>query len=55
MIDGVDLYDRARNVTEIRKEVGMVFQPITLFPHIAVLGNVTSGVIYAKKVKKEVA
>jgi ABC-type polar amino acid transport system ATPase subunit len=55
IIDGIDLYDKASNVLEIRKEVGMVFQSFNLFPHMTVLDNVTSGAVHVKKFKKELA
>lgn len=52
IIDGINLKDSKQSVTEIRKEVGMVFQSFNLFPHMTVLDNVTSGVYYVKKMPK---
>jgi len=41
IVDGVELSDDLRNIQEIRKETGMVFQQFNLFPHLTVLDNVT--------------
>jgi general L-amino acid transport system ATP-binding protein len=43
VVDGVEMSDDLRNIGEIRKEVGMVFQSFNLFPHMTVLDNVTLG------------
>ncbi|MGI9622795.1 MAG: amino acid ABC transporter ATP-binding protein, partial [Acidimicrobiales bacterium] len=40
-VDGVDLSDDIRNIQEIRRETGMVFQSFNLFPHLSVLDNIT--------------
>jgi len=41
VVDGIQLTDDVRNVQEIRREVGMVFQQFNLFPHLTVLDNIT--------------
>ena len=40
-VDGVELSDDIRNIQEIRRETGMVFQSFNLFPHLSVLDNIT--------------
>lgn len=40
IVDGVELTDDIRNIQEVRKETGMVFQQFNLFPHLTVLDNV---------------
>ena len=41
IVDGVELTDDIRNIQEIRRETGMVFQSFNLFPHLTVLDNIT--------------
>ena len=36
-----------REVLELRRKVGMVFQQFNLFPHMSILANVTAGPLYA--------
>jgi general L-amino acid transport system ATP-binding protein len=41
VIDGNPLDNNTRNISAVRREVGMVFQQFNLFPHLSVLANVT--------------
>jgi general L-amino acid transport system ATP-binding protein len=41
VVDGTELSSDVRNIQEIRRECGMVFQSFNLFPHLSVLENVT--------------
>jgi general L-amino acid transport system ATP-binding protein len=43
VVDGVEMSDDVRNIQEIRKETGMVFQQFNLFPHMTVRENITLG------------
>jgi glutamine transport system ATP-binding protein len=43
IIDKISLPEQKKNIREIRKEVGMVFQQFNLFPHMTALGNVAFG------------
>lgn len=39
-VDGIVLSHDVRNIAEIRRETGMVFQQFNLFPHMTVLDNI---------------
>jgi general L-amino acid transport system ATP-binding protein len=41
VVDGINLSNDVRNIQEIRRETGMVFQGFNLFPHLTVLDNIT--------------
>jgi general L-amino acid transport system ATP-binding protein len=41
VVDGTELSDDLRDIQEIRRETGMVFQSFNLFPHLTVLDNIT--------------
>ncbi|HJR92603.1 MAG TPA: amino acid ABC transporter ATP-binding protein [Acidimicrobiia bacterium] len=41
VVGEVELSEDVRNIQEIRRETGMVFQQFNLFPHLTVLENVT--------------
>ena len=41
IVDGITLSNDVRNIQEIRRETGMVFQSFNLFPHLTVLDNIT--------------
>ena len=55
MVDGVELSNDVKNVEQIRREVGMVFQSFNLFPHLTVLENLTLAPIWVRKVPKREA
>jgi general L-amino acid transport system ATP-binding protein len=41
VVNGTELTNDVRNIGEIRRETGMVFQQFNLFPHLTVLDNIT--------------
>ncbi|HSV38936.1 MAG TPA: phosphate ABC transporter ATP-binding protein [Nocardioidaceae bacterium] len=43
LLDGDDLYDRSRRLTDARAQVGMVFQKPNPFPAMSIYDNVVSG------------
>ncbi|GAA4175274.1 amino acid ABC transporter ATP-binding protein [Shinella granuli] len=50
VVNGITLHDKMRNVGEVRKNVGMVFQHFNLFPHMTVLMNCMVGPMWIKGV-----
>ncbi len=49
VVDGTELNNDVKNITAVRREVGMVFQQFNLFPHLTVLDNLTLAPIRARK------
>jgi polar amino acid transport system ATP-binding protein len=43
VIDGIEVFDGAKEIRALRQEVGMVFQQFNLFPHLTVLENLMIG------------
>ncbi len=41
VVDGIELTADIRNIQEVRRETGMVFQQFNLFPHLSVMDNIT--------------
>ena len=52
VIDGIEVYEGAKEIRELRQEVGMVFQQFNLFPHLTVLENLMIGPMKVRKVSK---
>ena len=55
IIDGIELTDDMKNVTAVRREVGMVFQQFNLFPHLTVLDNLMLAPLRSRKLPKNEA
>lgn len=51
-VDGTELTTDIRNIEEIRRETGMVFQSFNLFPHLTVLSNVAIGPRQVRKMPR---
>lgn len=52
VVDGIELNGNVRNIDEIRKEVGMVFQNFNLFPHLTILQNCTLAPIWVRHLRR---
>ena len=55
IVDGIELTSNVKNIDEVRREVGMVFQHFNLFPHLTIMQNLTLAPIWVKKVPKKEA
>ena len=51
-VQGIELNNDLKNIDEIRREVGMVFQHFNLFPHLTILENCTLAPIWVRKTPK---
>ena len=51
-VDGIELTAGPKNVEQIRRDVGMVFQQFNLFPHMTVLENCTLAPMKVRGVSK---
>ena len=49
IVNGQDINDKANNINEMRRNLGMVFQQFNLFPHKTVLQNITMAPVTLKK------
>jgi len=49
VIDGIKISHDLKDIEQVRREVGMVFQQFNLFPHLSVLKNVTLAPIWVRR------
>jgi len=55
VIDGTEVTDDLRDIQEIRRETGMVFQSFNLFPHLTILENITLAPRHVRRLPKREA
>ena len=48
-----ELTEDTRNIAQIRKDIGMVFQQFNLFPHLSVVDNLTLAPMKARGLSKK--
>lgn len=54
-IDGAPLPEEGKELTQLRADIGMVFQQFNLFPHMTIRDNVTLAPIKVRKMNKDQA
>ena len=55
IVDGYEVKPGMRNIEQVRRNVGMVFQSFNLFPHITVLENLTLAPVRNKRIPRNEA
>lgn len=55
VVGGTELTSKTENVSEIRSEVGMVFQNFNLFPHMTILQNCTLAPMWVTGISRKQA
>ena len=55
IVDGIELTEDVKDITSIRRNIGMVFQQFNLFPHLTVLDNLTLAPLKARKMSRSAA
>jgi general L-amino acid transport system ATP-binding protein len=54
-VNGVRVVHNMKNIDEVRRDVGMVFQHFNLFPHLTILQNCILAPMWARKMKRKPA
>ncbi len=54
-VNGTELTDDLKNIEQVRREVGMVFQQFNLFPHLTALENCFLAPLWVRKIPRNKA
>lgn len=52
VVDGMKVHNKKTNMTQIRAEIGFVFQQFNLYPHMTALDNITIAPMKVRNIKK---
>ncbi len=52
VVDGVELTNDLKDIEQIRREVGMVFQQFNLFPHLTIMKNLCLAPTWVRKMPR---
>lgn len=55
IVEGTELTSSTRNISAVRREVGMVFQSFNLFPHLTILQNCILAPMKSRKMGRKAA
>ena len=55
IVNGIELHNKMKNVDQVRRNVGMVFQHFNLFPHLTVKENCTAALKWVKNIPEQEA
>ena len=54
-VDNMKVHEKKTNMTQLRAEIGFVFQHFNLYPHMTALENIVIAPIKVRKIKREEA
>jgi ABC-type polar amino acid transport system ATPase subunit len=55
IVDTMKVHEKKTNMTQLRAEIGFVFQQFNLYPHMTALENIVIAPIKVRKIKREEA
>ena len=55
IVDNMKVHEKKTNMTQLRAEIGFVFQQFNLYPHMTALENIVIAPIKVRKIKRDEA